>query len=317
MDIRNVVVPLDGSRLAEQALPLACLIARRTEACLRIVSVVPGAGFLDLQDLPSFVGEGIRRAADGMKEYVDGVVARIRRDAYVRTTGIVRIDAPPDGVLKTTEETRADLVVMTSHGRGGFKRFWLGSVTDAVLRRTHVPVLVVKSGEDANPDLVKEPAFDSVAVPLDGSAMGEAALPPALELARALQLPMKLARVVVPATNTLVPGYPGPVLWGIDEDGRATYYLDALVKRLANGEVDVSATVIHDDAVASALVAFAAGSITVLSTNAHAGVGRLLLGSIPDKVVRLSDYPVMVVRAAPHAEGVMEEIAGLERATTT
>lgn len=314
MGIRNVVVPLDGSRLAEQALPLACLIARRADACLRVVAVVPGAGFLDLRDLPSFVGDGVRTAAGQMKDYIDGVVIRVRRDAYVRVTGIVRIDVPADGVLKTTDETNADLIVMTSHGRGGFERFWLGSVTDAVVRRTHVPVMVVKSMEHCEPDLTSEPAFDAIAVPLDGSAMGEAALIPALELAGALALAVRLTRVVTPETTTLVPPYPAPVLWGVDEETRATEYLDRLVKRLKKDGAEVSATVVHDDAAAAAIVGFGVGCITVLATNAHAGVGRMLLGSIPDKVLRLSDFPVMVVRGTPHATTRMDELAGLDSA---
>ena len=143
MDIRNVVVPLDGSLLAEQALPLATLVARRANACLRIVSVMPGAGFLELQDLPSFVGEGIRNAADGMKDYVDDVVVRLRKDAYVRVTGVVRIDSPADGVLKTAEETHADLIVMTSH-RQAMRTYFLGSNAGHVVRYAKCSVLVVR-----------------------------------------------------------------------------------------------------------------------------------------------------------------------------
>lgn len=313
MQIRNVVVPLDGSALAEHALPLACLVARRANACLRLVTVVPGAGFLDPEALPAFVGEGVRDAVSELTRYVEGVADRVHRDAYVRATHRVRIDAPVAGILKAVSDERGDLIVMTSHGRGGFRRAWLGSVTDAVLRHSSVPVLVAKAREVGVPDLRREPSLDSVVVPLDGSPMGEAALEPATALAEALDLKLRLLRVIVPAMP-LVPPYTHAVIELPDDDARAEAYLADVVERIRSGGVEASATTIRDDAVAPCIVSFAAGAIAVIATNERAGVGRFILGSIPDKVLRMSDYPVMMVRAAPvatedEADGWLESAA--------
>ena len=129
----------------------------------------------------------------------------------MRATGVVRVDTPVDGVLKTAAEQNADLIVLTSHGRGGFKRAFLGSVTDALLRRAPVPLLVVKSGTAVMPDAIEEPRFDSVVIALDGSTAAEGALDPGYEMARLLGVQPLLLRVLTPQDGGAPLGSPfGP-----------------------------------------------------------------------------------------------------------
>ena len=95
-------------------------------------------------------------------------------------------------------ELGADLVVMTTHGRGGLRRAWLGSVTDQLIRSAEVPVLVVRPGEAGAARPVWEPG--EILVALDGSPLAEAALEPAIEVARLWDAELSLVQVVRPIT---------------------------------------------------------------------------------------------------------------------
>ncbi|HUF13948.1 MAG TPA: universal stress protein [Longimicrobiales bacterium] len=298
------MVPLDGSPAAEHALPRAAAIAQRANACIRIVAVLPGAGFLEPEDLPSAVSERLRRGKEQLSRYVDRVVATLRATSHVRATGSVRIDAPVDGLLKEMEDKTVDLVVMTSHGRGGLKRAWLGSVTDALLRRAAVPVLVVKPTSDSQPDWKRPgPALDSVVVPLDGSTVAEAALEPAAALAELYGASLILLQVVT--TPYVVP--PTAVPYGmvvdhievLDRRSRAEDYLQRVAERVRAEGLTATPIVIDQESIAEGIVAHSengAETVIALATHGIGGVKRLLLGSVADKVLRLAEAPVMVVR---------------------
>ena len=298
MQIRNIVVPLDGSRLAEHALPHACSIARRSDANVHVVAILPGAGFLAPTEAAGLSVDVMRQAQDELYAYLDRVLARIRQEGYVRVTGEVRIDSPVDGILRTTRDYDADLVTITTHARGGFRRAWFGSVTDELTRRTHVPLLVLKAGEVVPADLTREPAADAVVVPLDGSRLAEAALEPALAFASLFRLPVTLLRVVQGplSISPFMPVPPEAAGDLRDEAAGAEAYVEAVATELRHRGAVVRTVVVHDDSAASAIVACGTGALTVIATHGLGGVQRMLLGSVTDKVVRFADSPVVVVR---------------------
>lgn len=303
MEYRDIMVPLDGSALAEHALPIAATLAKRADACVRVVAVVPGAGFLDPDDLPEAVAEGMRRSRDRLGRYVDGVVDELRRVTRVRVTGQVRIDAPIEGLLAAIDDGRMDLVVMTSHGRGIMKRAWLGSVADELVRRSPVPVVVLKPDPTVDADLRAHETFDSVLVPLDGSTVAEAALEPAIAFAKLHEAAITLLQVIT------TPYEIEPQPYGMNVDhvelverrSRAEAYLHEVADRVRARGVSATPVVVEEEGVADAIVDYArngAGAVIALATHGLGGVRRLLLGSVADKVLRGADCPVLVVRPA-------------------
>lgn len=312
MQIRNILVPLDGSRLAEHALPVAATLARQADACIRLVGITPGAGFMEPEDLPATTARMIRDAHERLERYLDGILVTLRRMGRVRVTGEARIDSPVEGILDAVRRRRADLVVMTSHGRGGFARAWLGSVADGILRNAPVPVLVIRAFSDAEADLAGHEAPSGLLVPLDGSAASEAVLPAAAALARAHDVPVTLLRVVTRPYQV-----PPAVPYGLVVDHAelvrrrtdAHAYLRQMPARLETQDVHVRTAVVEGDSVPEAIAEHAAGHgdvMIAMATHGRGGVRRLLLGSVADKVLRTASQPVLLVRP-PEAVGRTKE----------
>ena len=197
---------------------------------------------------------------------------------------------------------------MTTHGRGGFERFWLGSVTDALLRSTHVPLLLVRP--DYRTEGTELPRLDHVLIPLDGSALGEYILQPALALGQLLDADYTLLQVVDPLLLAGPVPYAEPVdldpdrtMWRQTE---ARSYLGDLAAQLSR-EGRAQANVVVGGVVPTILeqVADRPNTVIALATHGHNGVARLLLGSVADKVIRSTTTPVLLVR--PEQSAVAEQ----------
>jgi nucleotide-binding universal stress UspA family protein len=143
--LNSVLVPLDSSLLSERAIPWATALAKQTDARIALVSV------MDLNRVAAYAGIGQphelqveleEEARDLARAYLDEMVRRLRREG-IRATWEVRLGRPADEIIRAADTIAADLVVMSSHGRGGLRRWAFGSVTDDVLRRGNTPVMVV------------------------------------------------------------------------------------------------------------------------------------------------------------------------------
>ena len=148
---RRIVVPLDGSELAEKALPEAEQMARLTEAPLRLVRVI------DLVQLPWYgnfaaamdyvaVQAAITDEENAAATYLREVAARLTGDGITVETEARRGPVPREIVAAAQP---GDLIVMASHGRSGVTRWLLGSVAEEVLRHATVPVLLVRAGAES------------------------------------------------------------------------------------------------------------------------------------------------------------------------
>src|SRR5262245_3693054 len=156
--LKSILVPLDGSSASEQALPLAVSLARKANACLRLVTVrAPMAPFSGVAPPPK------------EQDYVDMIAWRIRQANHLSVFAAV-LDGPiAETLSEHARSVGASLIVMTTHGRGPFSRFWLGSVTDQLLRNSPIPLLVVRpTSNEAPVDRDWKPR--SILVPLDGSS---------------------------------------------------------------------------------------------------------------------------------------------------
>jgi len=301
---RSILVPLDGSSFAEQAVPLAARIAQGAGSKLRLTLVhrLPSAP-IDPAAAKLFMSiELATRKSE--RSYLRAIQSRLR-DGGTRLASAVTLTGKAGPALaQYVQEMGIDLVVMSTHGRGGVRRAWLGSVADYLIRTLEVPVVLVRPRE-GEPGAARPAASGQILVALDGSPLAEEALHPAVALARAWNAELALLQVVRPVLLSADPSLPLPLPSAFDEDlttmwrTQAQDYLDDIVEKLH--EQGIRATG------AASLGWYAADSILeaarpervaaiVIATHGRGGLRRLALGSVADKLVRGADVPVLVYR---------------------
>jgi nucleotide-binding universal stress UspA family protein len=302
---RSILVPLDGSTASEHALGIACSIARRADATLRLIQVQAHyqPDPISLEGLP-VIDDELRSLSEAhARTYLERV-----RDRLALETGVPVQCAvlPEDGSIAAVLARDAlthdgGLIIMTTHGRRGFERAWLGSVTDRLIRCSPVPLLVVRPGTgEAALEITPQPR--QVLIPLDGSTLAESMLAPALEFARLMQTQIILVRVLEPAPVFAPARYPQPTHEQPSSEQRraqAQTYLDALVRRMEQHGQPVSALVISAEHAADAILEVArqqASPVIAMATHGRGGLSRLLIGSVADKVLRAAECPVLLHR---------------------
>ncbi len=323
---RSILVPLDGSAFSEHALPLALDIVRRAGASLCLAHVheplVPVYGGAELAaDLT--IDTQVRNHESA---YLERVVKRLRGVADCPVRPLLLEGPTPDRLCAQAEE--ADLVVMTTHGRGPLSRLWLGSIADQLVRRCTHPLVLVRP-QDGKPDLGHAPAFRSILVPLDGSPMAEQILEPAVALGSLMGASFSLVRVIKPATVT---NY-GDAVRSIDEFGQSLFrqvqemhrqvaaeaedYLQVVAEGLRCRSLAVRTRVVSCEQVANGILKEACddgADLVALATHGRGGLARLVLGSVADKVLRGSTTPLLVHRP-PAPRPTIESFDGVaERA---
>lgn len=142
---KHLLVPLDGSELAEIALPMAKAIALRFHSNITLLRVVHIAHYmgdnLDFTHVYTNLGENMKEEASG---YLDTKQEALRAAGFTVNCRIVLAEPPADAILNAVDELGVDTIVMSTHGRGGVLRWVFGSVADKVLRQASVPVLLAR-----------------------------------------------------------------------------------------------------------------------------------------------------------------------------
>jgi nucleotide-binding universal stress UspA family protein len=297
----RLLVPLDGSRLAEAVLPVVERLAAAGATPVLLHVLERGA--------PATVhGERHLQAAAEATAYLQGVAGRL-----CAGRGAVQIHTPeaPQGdvagsIAAHAEEEHADLIVLCTHGGGGVRDLLVGSIAQQVLRRGTIPVLLVRpAAEGSAPPFAPR----TVLVPLDGTAAAEAALAPAADLARALGAGLHLVMVV--ATLQTVRGDRNPAALLLPATARAMLdlqqddaqgYLDTLAVQLRRAGLPVSTEVRRGDA-ATALSDEAAEpgvGLVVVATHGRAGVQAIWAGSVTARLLARTRAPVLLLRTIDH-----------------
>ena len=290
MRIRHILVPLDGSELAERALPLAVSIARATQASVTLARVIQTSawGGPRMGDIiaPQVITEILEDEAREARRYLDGVAERLRARQVAVASTILAHGEPGTALLEAERTAGADLVVMATHGRTGFGRATLGSVADHVLRKGQAPVLLARAkGEER-----QEVSLAHALIPLDGSALAEEALTAIPALAGGLIERLTLAQVVNPEA-----------LAGEAEEAQC--YLSEVRGRLTrslHGVVAEIATVVLYGEAPEQIVSRAARAgcdLIVMATHGRGGLSRVAFGSTADAVLRAAEMPILLVRA--------------------
>jgi len=290
----RILVPLDGSPLAEHSLPYARHMATHFSLPIRVLSCMAGISAprpdtVKLQDL--------------VRGYLERVSEPLRGAGLEISTLLSPAEAAA-GIVDEADQHAGTLVVMSTHGRTGTRRWALGSVTDRVLRASRSAMLIVRGDGDAAPAEVK---LSTIAVPLDGSELAEQALAPAITLARKADLGLILLRVLSPETGFYLqdPSFAGA--WrDIAEDTQANSeeYLQAVIARVRDqGVASAQSKLLHGPP-AESIVDFVQktpGCMIAMTTHGRSGIGRWVLGSVAERVARYSPRPVLLLRAHKRA----------------
>jgi nucleotide-binding universal stress UspA family protein len=294
-----LLVPLDGSPFAEQALPFAISLARVRHARLHLVRVRSA--------LPVYVDHA---EAERYLAQISGVLEPQlpgRIETHLLTDEHGPLDYPPPASTAVAELIAAytaqhdiHTVVMATHGHGGVRRAWLGSVADALIRLAPRPIFLVRPRDVTfSVAALADRGLHHILIPLDGSEFAEQAIAFALELGSPYSAHYTLLRVISPLSWAIVPQYYEPQATQRSPLSRSAVAdsLERLAQRLRDQGVDVQTRIIDAISPGPAIVDSAAElgvDAIVIGTHGAGRIRRMLLGSVTDKVVRGSAVPVLV-----------------------
>ncbi len=305
--MKRILVPLDGSDFAERVLSRAAALARRHGAethLLSVVSNVPPApvAFGDETLLLSWLDEEKAR----VRAYLDGAAERTASHlGELPVEAHVRVGRVSTTISDAASELDADLVVLTTHGRGAFQRTWLGSTADQLVRTLDRPLLLPPTVAGEAP--FADDRVRRALVALDGSEAAEGALD-ALSLVVAPSGGVRLTLTSVVEEGPCVPAiYLPHAIRGEslleERRERAEAYLNSVSGRARARGFDVVETrVLRADDVAHGLLRYledAEVDMIALSTHGRGGVSRIFVGSVADKLVRGARLPALIVRRPP------------------
>jgi nucleotide-binding universal stress UspA family protein len=139
---KKILVPLDGSPLSEAVLPHAEALAKSEGAEIIILSVpsIPAAEFLSRN--PAMASAIIKDVEDETNQYIQTEIEKLQKDG-IHVKGLTRMGPVPETILEVADETQADVIAMSTHGRSGIQRWLIGSVADRIVQSAHIPVMLI------------------------------------------------------------------------------------------------------------------------------------------------------------------------------
>ncbi|MBN1814982.1 MAG: universal stress protein [Anaerolineae bacterium] len=302
--MNQILVPLDGSPLAEQALPCAVMLGQGLSAELVLLRVVSIAS--DVQAVLDQAGpqaDAVVTWGDAeAKEYLRRV-ADMLSNAGLSVGHVVQHGNVAEAIVDYARQTDVHQIVMATHGHTGFKRWRHGSVAERVLQAASVPVLLMRAQEaDPARGLQQSASCRRILVPLDGSGMAEQVLPVVSSIARVLHAEMTLFRA---ATTHVIGSFSSewsPSLQGTFErtEQRARRYLERTAHRLNEQGIETS-TAVWTGSAAESIIGYAEShdmDLIAMCTHGRTGLTRWALGSVADRVLRAAGIPILLVRAS-------------------
>ncbi len=303
---KRMLVPLDGSELAEVVFTYAKELAARFDLDLTFLHVCSPD---EREMLPMHrayverVAETVRRQSEEVQEKA-GIEPGGKA---VAAHGELTVGYPAEEIVRYADENDIDLILMATHGRSGISRWAIGSVADKVLRASKKPVWLVRAG------IPEEIVYDkwprkTILVPLDGSELAESVLPHVEALAKqrgAEVVDVVLLRVYEQAIIPLDYAEGVPMGWGKQleqETARckqvAGQYLAGVEKRLKDTGLTVKSEVLEGKA-AEEIADYAKRNpfnLIAMATHGRSGIGRWAYGSVAEKVVAGVSSPLLLVR---------------------
>lgn len=254
---QHILVPLDGSSLAEAVLPVATIFSQQFKAPLTLFSV----------------------AKDSQKLYLDAVAGRWQPANGVWQT-VCQLGPVAATIQQTAVAQDVDLIIMSTHGRSSVQRFLLGSIASELVQQFTRPLLLLRPQADCH----SEPRWQKILVTLDGSEYAERVLPYVLPIAR--QFGSQLLLLTVPQSDVVE-------TLGL----KIQQYLDSIATFCNNEGIPTQACITgHDPAKTTIKLSQKENvDLIMLATHGRGGWQRLLLGSVADEIVRHANCPVFLV----------------------
>lgn len=281
--IRTVLVPLDASTAAETVIPYVELIASRTGADVRLLTVVRS-------------DEESRQVGDA-HAYLEKTANELRGRSLSCETEVAA-GHEAQAILDQADAKDADLIAMSTHGRSGLMRWVLGSVAQKVVHGASRPLLLVRARDDGERPPV---TIERILVPLDGSPLSLGVLPYVEEMAEALGASLVLYNGVPPLDiypgTEMTPARVGGIIDDLLAQGQSflTQVADEIEGR---GKVKARSVVTIGfpvDEIARIAAEIDVGLIA-MATHGRSGVNRWLMGSVADGVVRRAELPCLLLR---------------------
>jgi len=297
----RILVPLDGSEVAEVALPCAEELAGRLGSEIILMHVGESA-------------DSLRR----MEPYIQKILEATRKGAErypiksgvkpLKIESVIAVGHPAEEIVDYAEKENIGLIIMATHGRSGIRRWALGSVADKVIRATKRPVALIRA-EGVRPDIRERGILNKVLVSLDGSKQSETILPYIEELASTLKTEVVLLHVLSPS-HYIYAAEGGAVKVKYTEaeikqlETNAEDYLNKVAGGLKKKGITAKLEVaVGNEAEKIITMADEIGAdIVAMSTHGRSGLGRLVLGSVADRILHEGKTPLLLVRAAPRQD---------------
>ena len=293
---KHLLVPLDGSSLAETALPAAAYLARLTSARVTLLHLIE-------RHPPDEVHHHDRHLTNAAEAtaYLDEIrlraFAEIAVECHVHTS---EIDDVARSIVEHIDELAPDLIVMCTHGQGGLRRRLFGSKAQQVIARNKTPLLLIPPTSEARAEF----HCTRIVVPLDGNVEHEQGLRISSDLARLCQAALYLVYVIPTvdrlkgddlATGRLLPHTMAAILDMQQEE--ATEYLGCHIVDLRESGLTVSAEVVRGDVVNAILTTAKReqADLIALGTHAKSGMDAIWSGSLTPVISDRSPAPLLLV----------------------
>jgi nucleotide-binding universal stress UspA family protein len=291
--LNRILVPLDGSAFSEVVLPYVQELAERFKASVTFLQVLSRAhytyadGEVGGSIIPYSDAEMVRLTT-GVEDYLKEVCKRLEGRGITAEL-LVTIGTAVEEIIRVTEETNIDLVVMATHGRSGITRWALGSVADKVVKILKQPIVLVRV-KKAQPIEPQRGILSKVLVTLDGSKESEVVLPLIEELASQVGMETILLRVLDMSFHRVS---------SEKLESSTQSYLEGIANNL-NAKGIKTKTEIKIGNAAIETINFANEvnvDLVAMSTHGRSGVSRWYLGSVAQKVLHTGNKPILLVRS--------------------
>ncbi|MBW1854722.1 MAG: universal stress protein [Deltaproteobacteria bacterium] len=306
---KKIIVPLDGSRIAEGALPCAEEMGGRLAAEIILVGVCHSK----LDQMQNMRQSYLNHTAENVARRISETYGIPRNKISVND--VMLFGKPANEIVAYTQKVDADLVIMTTHGYSGVERIALGSVADAVVRKVHKPVLLIRA-KHGKPEVSQKEICTKVVIPLDGSKLAEAALPVVEtfmgDLASHHKVKAHLLHVLKPLPDQeRLAKFEGKNLYNITDEGihrlaqsvrehenMAHDYLSHVGNKLCMKKgVDTDFDVRTGEP-AEEIIKYAeekGANTIVMSTHGLTGIDRWAMGSVTERILRRGHAAIMLV----------------------
>jgi nucleotide-binding universal stress UspA family protein len=295
--IEHILVPLDGSSLAECVLPHVVAVAQALGAQVTLLRVLERGGTVGRVQSVDPLGWHIRKAE--AEASLEGVRARLQ-EIGLRAQSVLLEGQAAERIIEFSHESGVDLIILSSHGRSGLSGWNVSSIVLKIILRAYLPIMIVRAYQPTTADL-GELRYRRLLVPLDCSRRAECVLSLATTVARYHESELLAVHVVA---RPQMPRWSPPTQEDVELANRivernrleATRYLKQLQSRL---DVHVRTSVLLSDHASEALhdlVEQANADLVVLSAHGHSGGTKWPYGGLVVNFIGYGTTPLLIVQ---------------------